>query len=74
MFLDFAGAPANTEISLEWHRGGKIILRQLLLVSGDRQVITFVYPERLRYLRGGSYAVEILENDRLVSRLRFAVQ
>ncbi len=74
LFLDFADAPANTEISLEWYRAGKIIFRQLLLASGDKQVITFLYSECRPCLRGGSYAVAVLQNDRLVARLPFTIQ
>ena len=48
--------------------------RRLLLVSGSRRLITYIYAARAAHLRAGSYVVEIKEDDRLVARLPFTIQ
>jgi len=74
LFLAFEAAPANTEIALEWYRDGEFIFRKILLVAGDQRVVTSLYSKRSPYLQAGNYALEILENDRLVARLPFSIQ
>ncbi len=74
LYLRITNAPANTEITLEWSRGERLLQRRLLLVSGSKRLITYIYAARAEHLRAGSYAVEIKENDRLVARLPFTIQ
>ena len=74
LYLKITGAPANTEILLQWSRAGTIVRRQLLMVRGDKQLISYIYPGREPHLRAGNYAVEIQQNDRLVARLPFTIE
>ncbi len=74
LYLRMTNAPGNTEITLEWSRGERLLQRRLLLVSGSRRLITYIYAARAAHLRAGSYAVEIKEDDRLVARLPFVIQ
>ena len=74
LYLRMTDAPANTEITLEWSREERLLQRRILLVSGSRRLITYIYAARAAHLRAGSYAVEIKEDNRLVARLLFTIQ
>lgn len=74
MFLRIEGAPANTEIKLEWSRAGKVVCRQLLMATGDQKAITYIFRERAEHLEPGAYSVTIEQSRQLVGRLLFTIQ
>jgi len=74
LYLRIVDAPANTELMLKWYRGQRLLDRRMVLVAGDRQLITYIYAASMESLRSGSYTVEILENGDLVARMLFTVQ
>ena len=74
LFLRIAGAPANTEIKLEWSHEGKLARRHLLIATGDQKAITYIFPARAEFLQPGTYDVAIKQADQLVGRLVFTIQ
>jgi len=74
LYLRIVDAPANTELMLKWYRGQRLLDRRMVLVAGDRQLITYIYAASTESLRAGGYTVEILENGDLVARMPFTVQ
>ncbi len=74
LFLAIEDARPNAEIQITWYHEGKIIGRNLLIVSGDKKSISYIYAAGRRWLWPGAYAVELRENGRLVGRLIFRVQ
>ncbi len=73
LYLKIKGAPANTEITMEWSRGGRLLRRQLLLATSDKELISYIYAAGQQSLKAGDYAVEIKENDQSVARLLFTI-
>jgi hypothetical protein len=73
LYMEIEGAPPNSEIQMTWQRDGRIIGRQLLLVSGDKKNLAYLYAGGRDTLWDGSYAVDIKENERLVGRVTFRV-
>ncbi|MFP3905219.1 MAG: hypothetical protein ACLFWB_13315 [Armatimonadota bacterium] len=73
LFLRIAGAPQNTEVTLEWSRNGRTLTRRLLILAGDQRLDIPIFPARAEYLRPGRYAVEIKEGDRVVGRRIFTI-
>ncbi|MGC9318853.1 MAG: hypothetical protein ACP5KN_12550 [Armatimonadota bacterium] len=74
LYLQIEGAHPNSEIQSTWYHEDEIIGRHLLIVSGDRKTISYVYARDRTALWPGSYAVELRENDTLVARLTFRVE
>lgn len=74
LYLEMVGARPNTEIQVTWYHDDDIIGRELLLVSGDRRSLSYLYARGRATLWSGSYAAEISENGRLVGRLVFRVE
>jgi hypothetical protein len=58
---------------MTWQRDEKIIGRQLLLVSGDKKNLAYLYAGGQETLWEGHYAVDLEENDTLVGRVTFRV-
>lgn len=73
LYLEFEGAPANSEIQFSYYHDGKLIARQLLIVSGDRRTISYFFASNNPTLWPGHYAIEIRENGKLVGRRLFEV-
>ncbi|MFP4249933.1 MAG: family 16 glycoside hydrolase [Armatimonadota bacterium] len=73
LYMEIEGASPNSEIQMTWQRDGRIIGRQLLLVSGDRKNLAYLYATGRDTLWDGHYAVDLKENDRLVGRVTFRV-
>lgn len=74
LFLAIEDARPNSEIQITWYHEDKIIGRNLLIVSGDKKNISYIYAAGRQWLWPGAYAVELRENGRLVGRLIFRVQ
>lgn len=74
LYLEIEGARPNSEIQGTWYRQNQIIGRQLLIVSGDRKSISYVYAGDRTALWPGPYVVELRENGTLVARLTFRIQ
>lgn len=73
LYMEMVDARPNTEIQMTWRRDGNIIARQLLLVSGDKKNIGYLYAAGQEHLWDGHYAVDIRENGRDVGRVTFRV-
>ncbi len=73
LYMQIEGASPNSEIQMTWQRDGRIIGRQLLLVSGDKKNLAYLYASGRDTLWDGNYAVDIKENGRLVGRVTFRV-
>lgn len=74
LYLETDGARPNTEIQLTWYHEDDVIGRQILLLSGSKKNISYVYAGNRPDLWVGWYAVEIKENSELVARLTFRVE
>ncbi len=74
LFLRIAGAPQNTEVTLEWSLNGNILTRRLLILAGDQRLDIPIFPAKAEYLAPGNYAVQIKEGDRVVGRKVFTIQ
>lgn len=73
LYLEIVGARPNSEVQVTWYLDGKIIGRELVLVSGDRRLLSYLYAQGRQDLWAGAYAVELRENGALVGRLVFRV-
>ncbi|MFO7948474.1 MAG: hypothetical protein R6V19_16850 [Armatimonadota bacterium] len=73
LFLRIAGAPQNTEVTLEWSRNDRVLTRRLLILAGDQRLDVPIFPARAEYLPSGNYAVEIKEGERVVGRRVFTI-
>lgn len=73
LYMEIEDARPNSEIEMTWQRDGHIIGRQLLLVSGSKKNLGYLYARNRPTLWEGHYAVDIEENDRLIGRVTFTV-
>jgi hypothetical protein len=73
LFLRIVDAPANSELSLRWCIGEKLLRRQIIIVSGTKETLTYIYAANRDTLWEGRYAVEIMEKGQLVGRIIFTV-
>jgi len=74
LFLDIQGARPNSEIQITFVHEGRILGRQVLLLSGDKKNLSYLYAGGRDTLWPGAYAAEVEENGRLVARLLFRVE
>ena len=74
LYLAIQDAPANTEITVEWSRGDRLLRRRLMVVAGNEKFLTYAYAALQQSMQAGNYVVEIKEDGRLVARLPFTIQ
>ncbi len=73
LFLEIEDAPPNTELSFRWYHGDTLLRRQIIIISGDKKTITYIYAADQEHLWPGRYAIEIVEKGNLIARLIFTV-
>ncbi len=74
LYLEMVDARPNSEIQVTWYLEDRIIGRHVLIVSGDKKNLSYLYAAGRDSLWVGSYAAEIRENGRLVGRLTFRIE
>jgi len=74
LYIEIEDARPNTEVQITWLHETKILRRHLLLVSGDKRTMQYMYAANRPTLWLGPYSVEIKENGELVGRLLFRVE
>ncbi len=69
VLLQLTDAPDNTEVTVQLFHGNRLLLQQLILVSGTRKFAVTIYPRQAENFSAGQYRCQVKVNDHLTWQL-----
>ena len=73
LYFECVGAPAGTELAIEWRREGEPVMRQRVAVEGARKAVSYISEREDRPLPAGAYEVHFAQGGVEVYVVKFRV-
>jgi len=69
VLLQLTDAPDNTEVTAQLFHGDRLLLQQLILVSGTRKFAVTIYPRQAEHFSPSQYRCQVKVNDHVAWQL-----
>ncbi len=69
VLLQLTDTPANTDVTVQFFHGDRLLLQRLILLSGSRKFAVTIYSRRSESFQPGEYRCQVKVNDQVAWQL-----